>query len=113
MASEDQIDAQTAAAAAEHSGGALLRWCSTFGIATMTLVSIATIGASLSWSLQGLLGLPDWLAYGGFAVFLVLGIWLGVWAALRNWRVERRLERGLEIDPPVFSLRGQLNSDLR
>lgn len=112
MASDDRNAAQNASAGMyDHSGGPVMRWCSTLGIGTMTFISVASVGAALCWSLQGLLGLPQWFATGGFIVFLFIGGWLGLWSGLRNWRVERRLDQGLEIDPPVFSLRGQLKND--
>ncbi len=94
----------------DHSGGASLRWLSTFGVAAMTLVSIEGLAAALCWSLQGLLGFPNWLTLGAFCILSVVAIWASVWAALRNWHVERRLERGLEVDPPEWSLAAQLKS---
>ncbi|WP_137390740.1 hypothetical protein [Rhodoligotrophos defluvii] len=85
-----------------------IRMASTFGIASMALVSVIAMVAALCWSLQGLLGLPNWLASGAFVLLSLLGVWTAVWVGLRNWHVEKRLERGLEIDEPKWSIRSYL-----
>lgn len=94
--------------AEEHSGGAAFRVLSTFGIATMTFLSIETTIGALCWSMAGLFGLPNWLVIGMFALLSVFGVWASVWTAFRNWHVEKRLEAGLEIDEPNWSIGAHL-----
>jgi len=89
---------------AELASSPTLRAASTFGIACMALVSLETMAAALCWSLQGLFGLPSWLPLTVFILLSLPSLWITVWVALRNWHVEKRLERGLEIDEPIWSI---------
>ncbi|MGF7161340.1 hypothetical protein FHS85_002975 [Rhodoligotrophos appendicifer] len=93
-----------ASAAAAHLGGPAIRWISTIGVATLVFAEVEATAAALCWSLQGILGLPDTIALGMFSILFLAGVWATLWFAMRNWHVEKRLERGLEIDDPQWSV---------
>ncbi|HKQ94753.1 MAG TPA: hypothetical protein VJS40_04035 [Aestuariivirgaceae bacterium] len=68
----------------------------------MTLTSVA----SVAFAVVKLTGLPDVILYGLLVLGIVPVLAATIWTAGRAWHVENRLERGLDIDQPDFSIFG-------
>lgn len=72
-----------------------------------TILAFTSLGASAAatiWAISRLMGLPDSLMWVAMALGAVPVLWATVWTAGRAWHVERRIEQGLDVDMPVFSL---------
>lgn len=72
-----------------------------------TLLALTKLGAAMAatvWAASRLMGLPDMLMWAIMAVGIVPVLFATIWTAGRAWHVEKRLEAGLDIDPPVFKL---------
>jgi hypothetical protein len=74
-------------------GATLLIFC--FTVSAM----VATV-----WAFAKLIGVPDILMYGVFALGAIPVVWATVWTAGRAWHVERLLAQHKDIDVPVFSM---------
>lgn len=75
---------------------------SAVGIGLMMLTMVGSAGAATVWAFGKLLGFPDWLTLPFYALVAALVLWITVWATGRAWHVERLLERGQDVDVPVF-----------
>jgi hypothetical protein len=72
-----------------------------------TLLALTKLGAAMAatvWAASRLIGLPDEVMWVIMAAGAIPVLWATIWTAGRAWHVERRLEAGLDIDPPVFKL---------
>jgi hypothetical protein len=87
-----------------HSIGIIGCLMSAVGVTLMTLTMLGSALAATIWALCQLFGVPDSLMLGLMALGAVPVLVAAVWTAGRAWHVERRLEEGHDIDPPVFSL---------
>lgn len=75
------------------------------GATLLALVFAGTSVTAVLWALVTLLGLPQVFLWGLAALGTIPVIWATVWTAGRAWHVERLLEKGGDIDQPVFSIR--------
>lgn len=87
----------------EERGSFAYKLISTIGICMFTFTGIEIPILALWWSSTGLLDLPVAFMYAGSALTSIPALWLTIWATARNWHVETRLERGLDVDEPDFS----------
>lgn len=72
-----------------------------------TLLVLTKLGAAMAatvWATCKLIGLPDTIMYVIMALGIIPVLWATIWTAGRAWHVEQRLERGLDVDQPVFKL---------
>lgn len=72
-----------------------------------TLLMLCFTGSSMVatvWAMSKLIGLPDIVMYGLFAIGVLPVLWVTIWTAGRAWHVERLLASYQDIDVPVFSL---------
>jgi hypothetical protein len=74
------------------------------GATLLALVMTATSVVAVVWALVTLLGLPDFVLWGLVVLGIVPVVWTTLWTAGRAWHVERLLEKGGDIDQPVFKL---------
>ena len=75
--------------------------------AGVTMLAATKLGAAMAatvWAVAKLIGLPDMAMWATMALGAVPVAWATIWTAGRAWHVEQRLERGLDIDTPVFKL---------
>ena len=87
-----------------HSIGIIGCLMSAVGVTLMTITMLGSALAATIWAFSQLFGIPD--AF--MEVILALGaipvVVAAIWTAGRAWHIERRLEEGHDVDPPVFSL---------
>jgi hypothetical protein len=74
------------------------------GATLLALVMTGTSVVAVVWAFVTLLGLPDFVLWVLIALGVVPVIWATLWTAGRAWHVERLLEKGVNIDQPVFKL---------
>jgi hypothetical protein len=74
------------------------------GATLLALVMTGTSVVALVWAFVALLGLPDFVLWGLSALGVVPVVWATLWTAGRAWHVEQLLEKGGDIDQPVFKL---------
>ena len=75
--------------------------------AGVTMLAATMLGAAMMasvWAFSKLAGLPDIAMYVVMALGVLPVAWATIWTAGRAWHVEQRLERGLDVDNPVFEL---------
>lgn len=73
--------------------------------ATLLAFSMAgTTVVAVIWAFVKLTGLPDMVLYGLLVLGIAPIIWATLWTAGRAWHVERRLERGEDVDNPIFKM---------
>jgi hypothetical protein len=75
------------------------------GATMLALVFSGTSVVAIVWAFATLLGLPKVILWGLLALGIVPVAWAVFWTAHRAWHVEQLLERGLDIDQPVFKLK--------
>ena len=93
-----------APAQGQHAMGPLSSFLAATGVALMAVSMLGAASAATVWAASRLMGLPDTFMYVLMAIGALPVIWATIWSAGRAWHVERRLEDGLDIDPPVFKL---------
>jgi hypothetical protein len=81
------------------------RMLAAVGATLLALVFAGTSVVALLWAVVTLLGLPEFILWVLAALGAIPVIWAGVWTAGRAWHVERLLEKGGDIDQPVFRIR--------
>jgi len=101
---QEIIRPQAAPSGGSHSIGIIGCLMSALGVTLMTITMLGSALAASIWAFSQLFGLPDPLmndimALGGIRVGIA-----ALWTAGRAWHIERRLEEGHDVDPPVFSL---------
>ncbi len=74
------------------------------GATLSTFCLLGSAVAAATWAVAKLLDFPDVLLWTLMVVAFVPVVWATVWTAGRTWHVERRLEDGLDVDVPVFSM---------
>jgi hypothetical protein len=74
------------------------------GATLLALTHLGAAAAATIWALSQLIGLPDTAMWVAMALGAIPVLWATVWTAGRAWHVERRIEGGLDVDTPVFSL---------
>jgi hypothetical protein len=74
------------------------------GATVLALVMTGTSVVAVVWAFVTLLGLPDFILWGLVVLGIVPVVWTTLWTAGRAWHVERLLEKGGDIDQPVFTL---------
>ena len=84
--------------------GALGSFLSAAGVTMLAATMLGAAMAATVWAFSKLMGLPDWTMWSVMALGAIPVAWAAVWTAGRAWHVEQRLEDGLDIDAPVFSL---------
>jgi hypothetical protein len=75
--------------------------------AGVTMLAATKLGAAMAttvWAFSKLIGLPDTAMWAAMALGTVPVLWAAIWTAGRAWHVEQRLQRGLDVDTPVFKL---------
>jgi hypothetical protein len=77
---------------------------SAVGVTLMTITMLGSALAATIWAFCQLFGVPDSIMKVLMAIGAIPVIMSAVWTAGRAWYIERRLEEGLDVDPPVFSL---------
>jgi hypothetical protein len=87
-----------------HSIGIVGCLMSAIGVTLMTLTMLGSALAATIWAFSQLFGLPDSITQVLMAIGVIPVVIASIWTAGRAWHVERRLEEGHDIDPPVFSL---------
>ena len=102
--SDDIIRPDPAPAPQSHAMGPFSSFLAAAGIALMSLSMLGAAAAATVWAACRLMGIPDSFLYVFLALAAIPVLWTTIWSAGRAWHVERRLEDGLDIDPPVFRL---------
>jgi hypothetical protein len=74
------------------------------GATLLAFTMAATTVVAVLWAIVKLTGLPDVVLYGLLVLGLAPIIWATIWTAGRAWHVEQRLERGQDVDSPVFKM---------
>jgi len=74
------------------------------GATVATFCLLGSAAAATAWALASMLGLPEYLTWAAVALAALPVIWATAWVAGRAWHVEQRLEDGLDVDVPVFSM---------
>jgi hypothetical protein len=74
-----------------------------FGATLLALTKLGAAMATTVWAVSKLFGLPDFALYVLLAAGALPVLWATVWTAGRAWHVEQRLEKGLDVDTPVFN----------
>jgi hypothetical protein len=72
------------------------------GATLLAFVFATTSIVAVIWALATLLGLPDFLMWVLLALGAVPIIWTTLWTAGRAWHVEKLLEKGHDVDQPLF-----------
>jgi len=101
---DEIIRPENAPVPGQHAMGPFSSALAATGVALMALSMLGAASAATFWALSRLIGLPDSFMYGLMLIGALPVIWATVWSAGRAWHVERRLEDGLDVDPPVFKL---------
>jgi len=101
---DEIIRPQQTPAPGQHAMGALSGFLAATGVALMALSMLGAAAAATVWAASRLMGLPNSFMYGLMVIAAVPVIWATIWSAGRAWHVERLLEDGRDIDPPVFRL---------
>ena len=101
---QEIIRPQAAPPGSSHSIGIVGCLMSAIGVTLMTLTLLGSALAATIWALCQLFGIPDTIMWGLMALGVVPIVMSAVWTAGRAWYIERRLEEGHDVDPPVFSL---------
>jgi hypothetical protein len=101
---QEIIRPQVTPSGGSHSIGIIGCLMSAIGVTLMTITMLGSALAASIWAFCQLFGVPDSL----MEVFVALGaipvVIAAIWTAGRAWHIERRLEEGHDVDPPVFSL---------
>ena len=87
-----------------HNIGPFGLFLAAFGATLLSLTMVATAVIAVIWAFVKLVGLPDLVLWPLLVLGLVPIVWVTVWTAGRAWHVERRLERGEDVDNPVFKM---------
>jgi hypothetical protein len=87
-----------------HSIGTLGCLMSAVGVTLMTITMLGSALAATIWAFSQLFGLPDMIMQVLMGLAIIPVVISAIWTAGRAWHVERRLEEGHDVDPPVFSL---------
>jgi hypothetical protein len=90
--------------AATQAAGPLGCFLSAAGVTMLAASMLGAAMAATTWAMAKLIGLPDAAMWSIMALGALPVAWATIWTAGRAWHVEQRLERGLDIDTPVFSL---------
>ena len=90
--------------ASAHNIGRFGLFLAAFGATLLSFTMVATSVVAVIWAFVKLTGLPDLVLQGLLVIGIAPILWVTVWTAGRAWHVERRLERGEDVDTPVFSL---------
>jgi hypothetical protein len=101
---QEIIRPQAAPGGRSHSIGIIGCLMSAVGVTLMTLTMLGSALAATIWAFCQLFGVPDSIMWVIMAIGAIPVLMASVWTAGRAWHVERRLEQGHDIDPPVFSL---------
>lgn len=78
------------------------------GATLLAFVFSATAVGAVLWAFATLLGLPDVVLWVLLGFGLIPVIWVTLWTAGRAWHVEQLLEKGDDIDKPVFRISAYL-----
>jgi len=101
---QEIIRPQATPSSGSHSIGIVGCLMSAIGVTLMTITMLGSALAATIWAFSQLFGVPDSI----MKVLMVLGaipvVIAAIWTAGRAWYIERRLEEGHDVDPPVFSL---------
>ena len=89
---------------ARHGTGLLGCILAASGSTLSTFCLLGAAAAAATWAIANLLGIPEMMLWGLMALAFIPVLWATVWTAGRAWHVERRLEDGLDVDVPVFSM---------
>ena len=78
----------------------LKAWLAAFFAAIFTFMTVLVLGAGLAWSVTGLLGLPEWMAWVGAGLALLGSVVASIWLWRNALRAERELaeEKSAEAD---------------
>ena len=80
------------------------RFIAAAGATLLAFVFATTSIVAVIWAMATLLGLPDILLWIMLALGAVPIIWTTLWTAGRAWHVEKLLEKGRDVDQPLFKL---------
>ena len=89
---------------ATQATGPLGCFLSAAGVTMLAATKLGSAMAATVWALSKLIGLPEIAMWSIMALGTLPVLWATIWTAGRAWHVEQRLEKGLDIDTPVFSL---------
>ena len=72
------------------------------GATLLTLCLLGAAAAASVWAFSKMLGLPDIVIQVLLVAAIIPVVLATIWTAGRAWHVEQRLEKGMDIDTPVF-----------
>src|SRR5438874_12539874 len=101
---QEIIRPQASPPGGSHSIGVIGCLMSAVGVTLMTITMLGSALAATIWAFSQLFGLPDSIMEVIVGLGAIPVIIAAVWTAGRAWYIERRLEDGHDVDPPVFSL---------
>lgn len=101
---QEIITPEPAPRAASQATGPLGSFLSASGVTMMAATMLGAAMMATVWAAAKLVGLPDFAMFTIMALGALPVIWATIWTAGRAWHVEQRLQRGLDVDTPVFSL---------
>jgi uncharacterized membrane protein len=101
---QEIIRPQATPPASSQSIGIIGCLMSAIGVTLMTITMLGSALAAAIWAFSQLFGLPDSLMQVIMALGAIPVVVAAIWTAGRAWHIERRLEEGHDVDPPVFSL---------
>lgn len=90
--------------ASAHNIGPFGLFLAAFGATLLSFTMVSTAVIAVIWAFVKLVHLPDVVLWVLLAAGIVPIVWVTVWTAGRAWHVERRLERGEQVDTPVFKM---------
>ena len=106
---QEIITPDTVPSGGSHSIGIVGCLMSAIGSTLMALTMLGSALAAAIWAFSQLFGVPDQIMWGFMVIGAIPIIIASFWTAGRAWYIERRLEEGLDVDPPVFKLFHYIN----
>ncbi|MGV1015056.1 MAG: hypothetical protein ACOYB4_08815 [Methyloceanibacter sp.] len=89
---------------AKGSGNPLVSFVTSVCAAIVVAGGFGLVVQAFILATANLMGLGSTFVWVGSAANILGTLWLFLWTFARSWHVERRLQAGLEVDEPKFSI---------